>query len=367
MKFPSLRHDSFFAFQQIIDFCLVKQVPLIIAGDVFDDRRPDSETVCFAVEQMRRMRRDGLYCYYLRGQHDEVGRPWLDLGHWPEHMHRKHWAIEGVRFYGLDWTPRDRLAEELAKIPPNTDVLVCHQVWEELMGKIRQCEGALKDVPHVSNIITGDYHRHDKFLVKRDNGTDVLVISPGSTNMRTIDEDPCKYFWGLCKDGRWTSIPIKSREYMLHTVRSEEEFQAALLQIDRCSLGDDETLPEELRKPMCIIRYHESLVDVEKRASQLINDRFHLFLECVRAKRQETEQLHDDALVEGGLEMAIEKKHPSTTLVGSTAQRLLRAGRKSPLLLRQEMDKIAQEVEEGDKHWSELERSDDAAEQGPSS
>jgi len=351
-KYPLLRGDAFFSFQQIVSYCIACRLPLILAGDILDERRPDAETVGFVTDQMNSMADAKLPVYFIQGQHDMSGRPWLKIGQWPTHVDGKSFEIGGIKFYGIDFVPKHLLAGRLEQIPDGTDVVVMHQVWEEFMGRVRSCEGALRDVPKVKMVITGDFHRHDRFKINAADGRDLVIVSPGSTNMRTLDEDPHKYFYVLYDDLSVESVPLKTRHVYRTRFASEAEVTEALLAVQELGYPhakqyvDTSGLPSEIQKPIWDVEFYETVPDVEKRVMLVAGNKFHVFVKCIRPDKQKTDEVIDEEMI-GGLRAALIKEYDPQTLLGATALRLLDA-----VDLRQEIDKICQEVEADAQQWS---------------
>lgn len=353
-RHPLLRGDAFFSFRQVVAHCIACRLPLVLAGDILDERRPDAETVGFVTDQMNLMADNRLPVFFIQGQHDMSVRPWLTMGHWPIHADGKSFELGGVRFHGIDFTPRHRLAHRLEQIPDGTDVVVMHQVWEEFMGRIRGCDGSLRDVPRVKAVLTGDFHRHDAFRIQAADGRDLLIISPGSTSMRTLDEDPRKYFHVLYNDLTVESVPIRTRHVYRTRFISEAEVTDTLLTVRKFGypqaeqFAETRDLPEEIQKPIWEVEFYETVPDVEKRVLRAAGDQFHVFLKCIRSDRQVAEAIIDEDML-GGLRAALIREYDPQTLIGATALRLLDA-----VDLRQEIQKICEEVEADDAQWSAL-------------
>lgn len=346
-KHPTLRTDAFVSFAQIIQFCNAEGLPLFLAGDVFNERRPDSLTVEFARRQMVGMIQYGYEVFFVEGQHDMAAPPWLEVCG-AKHLDKKSVRVGQLDIYGLNFTNRTDLAEELKKIPRNTDVLMAHQVWEEFMGRIRVVEGSLKDVPTVGAIVTGDYHRHDQFdVVSNVDGRKVNIVSPGSTHMRTIDEDPRKFFYVMYDDLSFESKPLVTRRCLVSRVANDEQFEASVAAI-QIELSRNPDLPESIRKPIWAVYFRDDIPDVHRRleawnAKELV----HLFEFPIRPKKEEkTEDISDSEML-GGLRSALLKEYDTDSLIGKTALRMLDSP--NP---KQELDQIVKEVEEHQAQWS---------------
>ena len=166
VKHPGLEGDSYYSFEQISDYCIKENIsPLLLAGDVLDKTRPDATTIAKTNSIITKLRNAAIEIYYVQGQHElDRVQPWLSaISTWPQHIHRSSHKLMscGLYVYGFDWTPADAVQAEFETIPSNTDILISHQVWLDLMGPhIGGAECKFADVPHVRALITGDFHRH---------------------------------------------------------------------------------------------------------------------------------------------------------------------------------------------------------------
>lgn len=276
--------DSYHGLAQVVDHCLAAQIPLIAAGDLFDTKDPSPDDVRHVRVQLARMARARLKVYYIQGQHESEKKPWLSAIHpWAAHIHGESVEIAGFKFYGLDWQPSATVADALKAIPPGTDVLACHQVWREFMGDHVQSECSFADVRHASLVLTGDYHKH-RVLVVAAGDRAITVLSPGSTCMQSIDEEPAKAFYDLCIDDdgdlAYVDVPLDNRAFDAFEVADEAELDALIVGMP-IGVEAGGTLPEHLRMPLVRVRYPAGIAGAEKRLKAAAAGRFHLFLDPV--------------------------------------------------------------------------------------
>jgi predicted phosphodiesterase len=210
--------------QQIGDYCRQQQLPLVLGGDIFDSRRPDSESVQVFNNAVAGCRQP---VYFVQGNHDNVSVPWPAVTDAATSIHSKAITLGGIRVYGLDWQPRGSLAAALDCIPEGVDVVVAHQAWEELQG-IGSVDGSVSDVC-ADVLLTGDYHKQlELAAVRRDTGTPIRVLSPGSTHLCRFGEDPHKYLFVVGRQGtevQWQKVPLETREYSRVRVESAEALE----------------------------------------------------------------------------------------------------------------------------------------------
>lgn len=269
---PQIFGDSFRASQQIVEFAVLQASPLLILGDLFNAKRPEPEAVACFCNQMDQLERRQIPVYVIQGQH-ELNRGeiiWAGVHGWPQHVHKQSFEIAGRKFYGLDWLPRGQLQEALAEIPPDTEFLVCHQVWQEFMGTMCATDGSIAEVPHVKYVLTGDLHSHRVASFTGKSGQAVTVVSCGSTHMRALNEEYPKSFYHF-NGTAFCSQPIINRDFEHHEINTVEqlnEFIARQLFI-QCRVPD--------RRPVWTIRVRMDLPEWKAQLDSVIGDRAHVF------------------------------------------------------------------------------------------
>lgn len=279
---PGLRGDSYFALQQLVDFAVEEDVPLIGAGDLVDDRHPSSSTVGVVRDALMRLQKAKQKLYYVQGNHEWCDPPWLSVvSHGAEHIHRQQVVdIKGFTLAGLDFMPPATMQQLAASEKElfDADILVCHQAWKELLGF---SELSLSILPTVETIITGDHHEHCTFEMEAADGRMVRVYSPGSMCMQSIDEEPTKKFWVLHDDGSMTSRTLKTRKLLIpDPVESEDDLIDLLSQLGEqldaaWDRGSD--LPTDIRKPMLFIVLSGSVPAAHSKIVEAVGDRAFVF------------------------------------------------------------------------------------------
>lgn len=346
-RHPGLWGDSYFAIDQITEYCSEHNLPLILAGDVFDKNHPDPRTVSYFVNCLSGLRWRGLGVHYIQGQH-EYSRdvPWLSLvlGAW--HVNRKWFFLPSghdiprIKFWGLDFTHAGDLPAALAEIPKDTDVLIAHQVWEEHMGKHTSPEGSLKDVPHVKLVITGDFHGHKVTNLTARDGRKLVVASPGSTCLQSIDEDPVKYFFVLHDDLSLTSVPLACRPLSRHVVHTQGQLDELVTKGLRPADPAPVELPPHIATPIVQVKYLDSLHEAEARIRAAAGDRCHLFLSPIHSSAEKEDVRLSDVVDScGGLEKHLAKIKNEDPAKYATALRLWRSAE-----LKEEVEAIVEEA-----------------------
>lgn len=289
---PSLAGDAYYGLRQTVDVALAHEVKaLAMLGDVFNVKTPDPHTVSVCYTEVERCKRAGVKVPYLQGQH-ELSRntPWLAIHPWPMHLHKLCLEVaDGIVAYGLDWTPAGQVKRALAEVPPEANLLLCHQVWGDFHGSKIEHECDFADVPgHVRVLITGDYHKHFTLATVNGGGGNMGVASPGSTCLQSINEDPSKACFLLYDDMTLKSVPIKSRVVRRLRVNDRGELDRTLDRgavVFMCQHQDD--VPANIAKPIVQVTYNDEIPEAHDRLVGAFGDKVHLFLVPVRGKPEE--------------------------------------------------------------------------------
>lgn len=298
---PGIFGDAYFSFEQIIDHCIATKLPLILGGDILDKERNFARPIQVLCCQMSRMEKANLPVYFIQGQHERnYDATWLGVHPWPRHVHKAQFEILGCKLYALDWSPRNEIKESLAAVPPDTEILICHQVWKDLMGNIGRPECAIEDVHHCLDVLTGDFHVTTIVEGTNANGTRTRLVSPGSTCLRSVNEAPDKHFYEvhrpafdpnkeLCAQPffDYVTCDIKTRPLKAYVITDQAELDqlccGQLLQdINAMAVG----LPENIGKPIVRIKYSASLPDAFLRLSTAIGEAAHLFCDPIVEKNR---------------------------------------------------------------------------------
>lgn len=308
---PSLWGDSYHSFEQTVDYCIRNELDLILPGDVLDKQRPDPHTIRFLCNQINRFAKYNRkkMIFFTQGQHElDRDTPWLNAVHmFPLWLHEQTFKLHGINLYGLDWTPADSIHAKLDAIPLKTDVLMCHQVWQEFMGdRAGKYECSFADVPHARLVLTGDFHTARQLDVTGKTGQKMRVLSPGSACMQSISEPATKYFHVLHDDLTTTHIRLKTRQMFDYYLESGDQLDKFLMEeIERIQLQDG--VPDNIRMPIVRVRYSDQIANAYALLHEALRDRCHLWLDAVK---RETETIQIDtekakAVAEGGLKACI--------------------------------------------------------------
>lgn len=315
---PTIYGDSYYSFEQIVDCCINKNLPLVIGGDVLDVKRNWARPIQVLCREMNRMLEAALPVYFIQGQHElDRNMPWMRVHPWPQHVNKRTFDIQGVRLYGIDWLPREEIQVAFSEVPEDTDILVTHQVWKNFMKNVGRPECCLQDVHHVNTVLSGDFH---VTTVEEDinaQGKPVKLISTGSTCMQDISECPDKVFYTVAYENDEcviTQQSLKTRRMRAYTVKDEntlDELCAGKFLSDIADMSKD--LPEIISKPLVRVKFAKELPDAHLRITTAIGDAAHLFCDAILDKSQ-SDTLTNRTHINGDLISIVEE------LIGATPE-----------------------------------------------
>lgn len=289
---PGIYGDAYYSFDQIIDYCIAHQLPLILGGDVLERKQNLARPITKLCKGLSRMQHAQLNVYYIQGNHEyDRNAPWLSIHPWPIHLHDTGVEFHGVRVWGLDWLPRGDIQEAFKTlVPADTDILVTHQVWKDFMGNVGRTECELTDVHHVHTVLAGDFHVTKTVESVNAQGKPIKMLSPGSTAMQDMGEDVQKSFFVICEhEGQIVFHPklLNTRGAKSYVVKDADTLD------ELCAGGfarDIEQMVAEaqaggyhtdVHKPLVRVKFDKRLPDAFLRVSTAIGDTAHLFCEAL--------------------------------------------------------------------------------------
>ena len=288
--------DAYYSLEQIIEEAVKLSVPIVGAGDLLDKHRNASNPIYNLHGLLDCLDDAGLPFHFIQGQHEMDDTPWLSSHSSTNHLHGEIIQLGPFEVYGLDYTAAGDLQHALDDIPEGTDILVAHQVWSDFMGEVASPQGGSHDIPTVHTMFTGDWHEYEEITTRGKDGQELLIISPGSTCMQSIDEPPDKYFSVLFDDGTFQRRSLDTRQlidWSLILTQDDMEYLAENVQKE-IAAGVDRAkavgLPEKLHKPIIRITYSHRMSDVRRRALKLIGDTAHIFWKEKPPEKEEAEE-----------------------------------------------------------------------------
>lgn len=280
-KYPAIRGDAYYSLQQIVDLAVSLEVPLVAAGDLFDNKTPDSLSVSICLHEMRKLASAGQKVYFIQGQHELSDPPWMTLFDNAVNIHSfdSYGAVSPIEINGLRCCAMDiakpsyfvaclESAHAYAQNHGTFDLFITHQVWKDFTINTSS-EFSLDAVKFCKILYTGDYHRYvDSNFGK------VRVLSTGSTCMQSHDENPRKFVIILNDDLSITKYSLKTRPCFSESIEDHESLQRFLdrnLQVvlDNWPIKD---LPEVITKPLIKIKYNRNLPNCHSLLTDKLGD-----------------------------------------------------------------------------------------------
>ena len=267
-RLPAAVNDSLIAVAQVLRYAVDNDLSVISSGDIFNfgQKGGVSAVLRFLQEWIPKLKSFS----YIVGNHDLTGYtsglenpPWLDVFEGMHNVHhidmvptRADELYEGMSVIGIDYCHgRTDFMEKLEVVRElKPDVLMLHQGIRELLGFAGAWEVEKSELADIARIvICGHVHVMEDMM----SGT-TRILSPGSTIPWQFDELHDKQFPIVDLTGvdtpelEWVKIEQR-RSIWEHDATNDEQREAVLEQIKDYEL--DESLPEDIRKPILRLRY----------------------------------------------------------------------------------------------------------------
>lgn len=305
---PGIYGDAYYSFAQIVDYCIEHRLPLILGGDVLERKQNLARPIAKLCAGLSRMQTAQLNVYYIQGNHEyDRNAPWLSIHPWPIHLHDTgaQFGDAGIGVWGLDWLPRGEIQAAFKAVPADTDILVTHQVWKDFMGNIGRTECELTDVHHVRTVLAGDFHVTKVAESVNAQGQPIKMLSPGSTAMQDMGEEPHKSFFVICEDNGeivFTPKKLKTRGVINYVVKDAElldELCAGRLTKEIAALVEQAKAAghhSDIHKPLVRVKFDKRLPDAFLRITTVVSDSAHLFCEALTDKMTPRQNQSRDAV-----------------------------------------------------------------------
>lgn len=296
-----IQGDSLASLELLLSAAEQLKCPLVLGGDVFDTKLIHPAVV-ERVRIIRSLHKDVLI-YFIQGNHDNIEPSWTTLlldGHCINHALA---AIEEDKIYGINFCLSADFPVAVAKAYPYSDAILCHQTFNCFSGVGSAISTAAVDAFPL--VLAGDYHEP---LIKVAHNT--TIVSPGSTNRRTVAEPiPHAVLVHSAKQRMFSQIELPHRQMVVIDIDSTvEQAKEALQQQDinharfcvadpavslNVSLSDESSLA--IKKPILVLR---GCITQDGRSfwnTSELNDSVHLLFSPTAAKPA---QVADQDIVE---------------------------------------------------------------------
>jgi DNA repair exonuclease SbcCD nuclease subunit len=234
---------------------------LILAGDVFDANKIDGACIDTLTRFCAELKAAGFRIMFVQGNHDiQNGRgdclvPLLvPMG--CEHIHNKVVEIDGLKIYGLDYSPAEAYHTAMEAVPP-CDLLVTHVAYQHLLGFEGAYTMRLDQVPaHVGNVLVGDIHVKDVTKLPNSAG---YIVSPGSLHPTKIDE---QYEHGVFMIQ--TAADFKAPKFLPVANRAILQFELAEMTDAEIYTAWDKFTPTNDKAPCVRLVYYSTEAELER-------------------------------------------------------------------------------------------------------
>jgi len=271
---PDMKDDAYYAWLQIMNYCL-KEKPsaIILGGDIWDRSRPDPGSVVGFVRSIDVLVDAGITIYAIQGQHERATPPWTAVHQAIEYigdgrlLNIRDPDIGMFTMRGFDCQSVNSIHDAMKRGKDAVcDVLVVHQLARQVMN----IEGAwdfdeMWAPVEIKLILAGDYH--EPVTVGR-------LCYSGSTNMRSINERTSRSFVTIGKDFKITRQPLEQRAVIDVMVLDEKQLDEAEATIAAYEPGQ---LPEIIARPVVYARISADVPKVAERL-QTACESIHAFL-----------------------------------------------------------------------------------------
>ncbi len=295
----AIEGDSYWSWKQIVSQAIKHKVEaVILAGDILDKQVNSSEPIQKLLSGVDELSENNIPVYYTQGQHEFQETPWLKAAFGAAWLHDQTVQFRNWKITGCDYQNNEEKLLQFLKSEKalNSQILVCHQVWEDFMGELAKPQGCFKDIPsNVKYLITGDYHKN---LIHTHGN--LTILSPGSTHMRNITEPEDKAIFlieddPLAFEQRLTIkiLPLVTRRKIvvsttdcLHQWDGVKSATNSLMR-KAAEYATAANLPAELIMPLIYLVYTPADTELVDRFKQTFEQKGHLFFKQIESKQAE--------------------------------------------------------------------------------
>lgn len=239
-----IRDDALVAFETLVNYAIEWYTPLVLAGDIFDEIRPDPSVVQFFRQQMERCQDARVKVYAIQGNHDKRDTPWFVANNpWVVFFgDGRPVDINGIRCVGFDYALKDQIMaqlEQLAQLDEPPQILFLHQAVRQALG----WEGAWNcDLdwvpPGIPLTIMGDIHTPWERQIREQQ----LAIYTNATHPRSLAERGPKGCVLVNSDLSFTRLLIPGRPIERFNLLEVSDVQQVTEWLDR-QLSEHPVLP----------------------------------------------------------------------------------------------------------------------------
>lgn len=283
-------HDSLFALTQTVDYCIEQQLPLVLAGDLYDRNMVPSRMLKRITTELNRLHAAGVGLYGIQGNHDKDPEyPWFAHCDGSVRLGPQPVVVGGHQLAGLDFGPSADISARLELVQP-CDGLVLHQALKQGLGFDDAWNMDLEWVgDYTSCVWLGDLHNVRNELWTSDKR--VRAVYTGSQYMTRVDESDHPSFvrvYGPAPHPEYERIPLRHRPIYRFVIDSNDTLEQMIDQLSEVLAEPDTGLPEEIRAPGLIVTYYADIAGVTDVLRELTNGRSARVYEKMLPSRKKT-------------------------------------------------------------------------------
>lgn len=300
-KLPELNRESLFSFQFLLKEAAKRNCSLVLGGDIFDSIRVSPELLTEILKIRDNYR--NVKIFYINGNHDAIEPSWTSfmgntvrLGTNPEVL------SGGEDVCGIDFKTNAAFPEAVKSVYRGCSYLVIHQTLDKLSNGVPFAIDS-RILEDFKCVLAGDYHIPGE--VQNEYGH--WMISPGSTNRRTITEPQGTYIV-FNDDGTRESLKFPIRNMITiqdYTEPNKEDVDKFLNQLtystDRTWGGNP-----ELEKGIIVLRGSYTKEEQTQYKLLIDNRSYILFVPKAEAAEEIEMDLKSKTAVKGSMAYVLE-------------------------------------------------------------
>jgi len=264
------------SFRAILELGVKEKVDAItVSGDILHSVRPTSHTIQFLKNCQEYLKYNKLLCLVSIGNHDNSKPHWIrnlsesSIDYGFKVLNDETYVVENVSqkitVYGKTFCSREEFDTGNC-LPKSVDMLLMHQSFNEITTFPNEKSFGVSDFENVTAklVVVGDTHIHRKGLYTLDNGGEIEICSPGSSELMSESEEVEKFVFihTFCEGELNTeSVAIDTRKVVKFEVRTEEEAENALIVL------------EEVKKlkPLVFLKFDTDIKDILHRCRKQVD------------------------------------------------------------------------------------------------
>ena len=268
----SRENDFENALTDIITQCVELDIKYIfVAGDFINVKRPTSRVINFLCETEKTLQKNDQTIYVLQGNHDYCNPSWYSIiekycSQRIKTLDNKTISVgKNIRVYGYPEFHKNDFLEKFEQIP-ECEILLAHTPVKEFIKYPSDSAVSIDDINLNKNfkfIFIGDTHVNQEEKRLNSKNEEVNIISPGSTELCSTNEQTDKYFYTIDTNAPNVDNPdficekhqINTRKVLQADINTEEDLEKVIQEINN----------NKEKEPILVGKYNPEIANVIKR------------------------------------------------------------------------------------------------------